>query len=224
MTGETFDKYLEPTYFSDSDNLFLKSRARQITAGSGNSKDAAVKIFYFIRDHIVYGSSDLYGKASQVLKVGIGSCKTKANAQMCLLRAGGIPARLHAARVKTEALTCLYQSWILKKLPKMFIHVWCECYLSDTWIACDATFDKPLFKAMLKKDHLLGKAIPTIDWNGETNLTLLDPWKVEDIALFASYDEIVQKGDMPPKWIFKLFGWLTSVPVNWHLSRMRKGN
>ena len=224
MTGETLDKYLAPSSFSDSDDLFLKSRARQITIGSSGKKDTAIKIFNFTRDHIIYGSSDLYRKASQVLIGGVGNCKIKANAQMCLLRAVGIPARLHAARVKTEALKYLYPSWILEKLPKIFIHVWCECYLSNTWIACDATFDKPLFKAMLRKDPLLGHTTPTIDWDGEVGLTLLNLWQVEDVALFASYDEIIQRGEMPPKWILKLFGWLTSVPVNWHLARMRKGN
>ena len=106
----------------------------------------------------------------------------------------------------------------------MFIHVWCECHLSGTWIACDATFDEALFKAWLRRDRLLGRAIPTIDWDGEVDLTLLNLWRAEDVALFASYDEIVRRGEMPPKWILKLFGWLASVPVNLHLARMRKGS
>ena len=222
MIDDELGKYLEPTPLSDSDNPFLKSRARRIITGSDSAKESALRLFYFVRDHIVYGSSDLYGKASHVLKVGVGHCKVKANVQMCLLRAVGIPARLHAASVKTEALKGLYPDWILKKIPEVFIHAWCECHLSGTWIACDATFDEPLFNALRRKGHLSEQAIPTIDWDGETDLSLLNLWQVEDVALFASYDEIVRKGDLPPKLVLKLFGWMTSVPVNWHLARMRK--
>lgn len=222
MTNEELQKYLKPTSLSDSDNPFLQSRARQITADSGSAKDSALSIFYFVRDNIVYGGSDPCGKASHTLKAGVGACKVKANAQMCLLRALGIPARLHAASVKTEAIKGLYPGLILKKLPEVLRHVWCECHLSGTWIACDSTFDEPLLNGLLRKGRLSKQAIPTIDWDGENDLSLLNPWLVEDIGTFASYDEMIHKGDMPPKWSLRLSGWIMSVPFNRHLARMRK--
>jgi transglutaminase-like putative cysteine protease len=183
MIDHKLGKYLEPTPLSDSDNSFLKSKARRIVTDSDSAKESASKLFYFVRDHIVYGSSDLYAKASHALKRGVGNCKVKANVQMCLLRAVGIPARLHAASVKTKALKGLYPDWILAKIPQEFIHVWCECHLSGTWIACDATFDEPLFNALQRKGHLSEQAIPTIDWDGETDLSLLNLWQVKDVAL-----------------------------------------
>jgi transglutaminase-like putative cysteine protease len=141
---------------------------------------------------------------------------------MCLLRALRIPARLHAASVKIEAIKGLYPSLILKVLPEILRHVWCECHLSGTWIACDSTFDEPLLTGLLRKGRLSQQAIPTIDWDGENDLSLLNPWLVEDIGTFASYDEMMRKGDLPPKWSLRLSGWMMSVPFNRHLARMRK--
>jgi hypothetical protein len=96
-------------------------------------------------------------------------------------------------------------------MPSISPHFWCQGFLSNQWISCEALIDKALYEGMLKIDSTIKEKIPTIEWDGESNLTLLDYWITEDQGIvFPSWDDALahlrrSNEGMPPRIIDKLF-------------------
>src|SRR5688572_25797388 len=93
------------------------------------------EIYNFVRDDIKFGYNvrdDI--SASEVLKDGYGQCNTKGALFMALLRAVGIPCRLHGfainKRLQKGAITGLF--YMLT--PDKVIHSWVELYHKGKWI------------------------------------------------------------------------------------------
>ena len=187
---EGMDEYLKPTEFCDSDNEEMKNKARELVKDAATQKEAALSIFYFVRDSIRYALDFTDYKASHALKTRLGFCVHKPNLQVALLRAVGIPARTHRVAVRKEALQGIHSGFASRFFPEVSDHhTWCECYLSGKWISCEALFDKELFEGMREKGVAVASQIPSIDWDGENDLIVLKPWEVEDFGTFASLDD-----------------------------------
>ena len=98
---------------------------------------------------------------------------------------------------------------LYKRMPPTASHFWPECYIGDKWISCEAFLDKPLYEGMLQKGLITKKQVPTIDWDGKTDLIVLSPWIVEDCGPLSSVDEalgMIQHSEegMPPIWIERI--------------------
>jgi transglutaminase-like putative cysteine protease len=95
-------------------------------------------IYDFVRDEIAFGynaSDDL--PASAVLADGYGQCDTKATLLTALLRATGIPCRLHGATV-TKPLQRGIAPEILYRFWRADIrHSWVEVLLDGRWVALE---------------------------------------------------------------------------------------
>jgi hypothetical protein len=223
------DEYLTPTKLCDCNNVGLKENAREVTKGAQTPEEAAVRIFYFVRDKIPFGMDYLDAKASRTLKKGRGVCINKTNLQIALLRTAGIPARWHCVRLPKKLLKNIIPKFLYDRMPMTIVHPWCECYLSEKWVACDAVLDEALFEAMLRKGWVTEEIVPTIDWDGVTDLILCKPLIVEDVGSFPSWDDAmtgdIGKGetDMLPSGILgRLFGWVIIFPFNRRINKVRK--
>jgi len=92
-------------------------------------------IYNYVRDEIRFGynSGDAI-PASQVLKDGYGQCNTKGVLFMALLRAVGIPCRMHGFRInkllQKGAITGIYY----RLSPEEILHSWVEVYYDGRWI------------------------------------------------------------------------------------------
>ena len=190
---EDIDEYLKCTELSDCDNQEIQGKAKEIIADAKTPREAAVDIFYFVRDQILLGF-DHSVKASETLRGGMGYCATKANLQVALLRSSGIPARYHNA--------VLAKNWLKGIIPvtgytftaeRLKHQIWCECYLSDKWIACDTLFDKGLYCAACMKGIISKEHVPTIDWDGKNDLNTRVAWMLEDGGTVHSFDEMFEK-------------------------------
>ena len=91
-------------------------------------------IYDFVRDEIAFGynlADDL--PASRVLADGIGQCNTKGTLFMALLRACGIPCRLHgftiAKALQKGAITGV--AYVLA--PRSIVHSWVEVWFDGRW-------------------------------------------------------------------------------------------
>jgi transglutaminase-like putative cysteine protease len=198
--------YLAATRLCDCDDAWLRKKAEEIIDGASTPEEKALKIFSDVRDHIAFSLAYSQSKASQILKRGYGECGNKSNSQMALLRAVGIPARLHWVQAKTEVLHHLIGDFIYEHMPPVASHFWSECYLNGKWVSCELLLDRPLYEGMLKDGLITKEQIPTIDWDGKTDLILLTPWITEDHGHLPSYDDWIkglQTNDegMPPLWI-----------------------
>lgn len=188
------DEYLKPTELCDSDNEDIKKKAKELIRDAKTPKEAAIKIFYFVRDDIAYALIAPDAKASHTLKKRKGACTTKPTLQIALLRAVGIPARYHKVSLRTEWLRGILPASALKRIPDPEpYYPWCECYVSGKWVSCEALLDKALYEAMIEKDFAITKQIATIDWDGENDLIVVNPWIVEDKGTFHSLDDVLKE-------------------------------
>ena len=223
---EGMGEYLKATKLCDCDNVKLKEKAKEISKDANTPRDAALKLFYFVREEILFGIDYPDTKASYTLKKGIGFCETKTNLQIALLRAVGIPARCHYVHLDKVLLRTITPRFMYDRMPTVVAHPWCECYLSEKWIACEALLDEALFKGMLREGSVTEEQIPTIDWNGETDLILFNPLIVEDVGIFPSWDDAMietrkrGKAAMPPS--NRLFGWFMFFLMNRRINKGRK--
>jgi transglutaminase-like putative cysteine protease len=209
---EAMHEYLKPTDLCDCENVKLKARASEIVEGADSPREAAQRIFRFVRDAIPFNATlDIYQKASQTLQQKVVDYCNKINVQVALLRAVGVPARCHLVRVEKVVLKPFIPRFLYDRLPNPLGHFWCECHLGGQWVACETLFDRPLYQGMLEAGLMAQEQIPTIDWDGESDLVLFRPWMVKDVGIYPSYDELVklaQEEGMPPKIICQLFDWL----------------
>jgi hypothetical protein len=191
MKTSTVDDYLKATKLCDCDNEEIKRKAQELIKDATTPKEAASKIFYFIRDEVVYGLDFVDAKASHTLRTRLGDCILKSNLQIALLRAVEIPARYHRVALRKEVLQGIFSDSAYQSVPEVVdYHPYCECYLSGKWVACATLFDKGLFKAMVEKGFLTASQISTIDWDGEHDTTVVTPWVVKDYGTFASLDDL----------------------------------
>lgn len=216
------DDYLKATDLSDSDNPVLRDKAIAIIQGAGTPRQAAKRIFFFVRDQILFGFNRHDARASNTLKEGVGFCVTKTNLQVALLRAAGIPARYHQAVLSTEALRAVLPNLVYRFVPeRTSYHPWCECYVAENWISCDTLFDKGLYDALLRRRLISREQIPNIDWDGIHDLNTATAWILEDAGTAPCLDEVFKKAqtEQPPE--------LISVVVrrlcNRHIEKLRKG-
>jgi transglutaminase-like putative cysteine protease len=145
MTG--FDTYLAPGEFVDSDNPEVRAFAQKKTAGAADDISRAVKLYYAVRDEILYDpyymTDDRHSfRASDSLRAGRGFCIPKAALLAAAARSVGIPARVGYADVRNHLST--------KKLSDLmgtdlFLwHGFTELYLEGGWVKATPAFNLSL--------------------------------------------------------------------------------
>lgn len=184
------EDYLNSTKFCDCDNQEIIAKAKELTQNDKTSREMALSIFHFVRDQIKFMMSD-FVKASETLENGIGDCGNKTNLQVALLRSVKIPARYHIASLRKECIKGIVSEMLYQGAPdEIPFHPWCECYISEKWISCDTLLDKALTDTIYKKGIFTKEEIPTINWDGESNLNTMTNWMIEDKGTFPSLDEL----------------------------------
>ena len=188
---EGMNEFLKPTELCNSDSVEIKRKAQELVKDMLAPKEAALKIFYFVRDGIAYGLDFVDVRASRTLKNRLGTCENKAKLHIALLRSVGIPARYRRAATRKEWLRGIFSDLVYKTIPEVpDTHAWCECYLSGKWVSCEALLDKALFEGIVLRDFAIVSQIPTIDWDGDNALMVAKPWVMKDLGAFDSLDDL----------------------------------
>lgn len=215
-------EYTGPTKLCDSDSPAIKEKAKEICANAATPKEAALRIFHFVRDEIWYAATRQDTKASETLQRKQGVCAAKCNLHVALLRAVGIPARYHIVKLNKswmKGVMPIFAYWLAPS--QLHPHPCCECYLEGKWISCETTFDKSLYQGAIRRGRITKDQVPIIDWDGETDLTVTHAWMKEDGGILASIDELardVQRKFMPPR-IIAYFGYPLA---NRHMNKLRQ--
>jgi transglutaminase-like putative cysteine protease len=141
------EQYMKAGEFVDSGDADVHEFARKVTTGASDHVSLAVKLYYAVRDEILYdpyygGEERRYYRASDCLRAKRGFCIPKA----ALLAAGarylGIPARVAFADVRNHLST--------KKLLELmggdiFIwHSYTELHLERRWVKATPAFNLTL--------------------------------------------------------------------------------
>ncbi len=159
-------------------------------------------VYDFVQNKIVLG----YNKydnltATQVLKDGYGQCNTKATLLMALLRALGIPCRLHGTKVTKVFQRSLMPKIMAKLAPPFIVHTWAEVLYIGQWLSLEGVItDKAYIESLQAtfpnfKGKFFNYAVAVedfsnlqINWNRK-DTTVQQQAVVEDFGIFDTPDE-----------------------------------
>lgn len=195
--------YLQATRLCNFDHPTIRAKAAEVVADTSTPKQAAMRIFTYVRDQIRFGLvHPMDETALMTLERGLGQCSAKSNLQVALLRAAQIPARFHVVAVDRQSLRGLVPPMIYRLFGPSLWHPWVELYLDGEWRACDTLIDQALYFSATQQGLINTKQIPTIDWDGNEDRLLLKPWIVEEVGTFASLEAALARmlqSMVPPK-------------------------
>lgn len=200
------DNYLKETPILDFNNELIKDLIDQRGWAALAMNDQIKAIYTFVRDEVQFG----YNKsdnipASAVLKDGYGQCNTKATLLMALLRAVGIPNRIHGFTIDKALQKGAITGIWYKLSPQNILHSWVEVKVGEKWYFLEGVIlDKLYLRKLQQKfsectttfcgygvytDNFLN---PMIDWD-LNNTFIQDKGINQDFGLFDSPDSFYEK-------------------------------
>ncbi|MBL6448239.1 transglutaminase domain-containing protein [Fulvivirga sp. 29W222] len=213
-------KYLERTPILDYDHALIQGLVAKRGWHNLEDEKKIESIYNFVRDEIPFGYNiDDNISASSVLKDGYGQCNTKSNLFMALLRAVGIPNRIHGFTIdKALQKGAITGVWYVLS-PKNILHSWVEVYYKGNWYNLEGIIlDKPYLSALQQKfsdckTTFCGYGAytdnfenPQIDWN-LNNTYIQDKGINQDFGVFDSPDDFFkkhqQKLNLVKRWLFR---------------------
>lgn len=140
-------RWLKPTPCLDSDHEAIRELASHHARGTTDPVEAAVRIYYAVRDGLRY---DPYSveisaealRASRVLAKGRGYCVAKAGVLSAAARAVGIPARLGFADVRNHLATPRLRQRMGTDV--FYYHGYTELFLDGRWLKATPAFNVEL--------------------------------------------------------------------------------
>lgn len=141
------DSCLRPTRYLDVDHPAVRGFAENASAGAGDPIEAAVRLYYAVRDGLRYDpySVELSPDAliaSNVLARGRGYCVAKAGVLAATARALGIPSRLGFADVRNHLATPRLLEMMGTDI--FYYHGYTELLLEDRWVKATPAFNVEL--------------------------------------------------------------------------------
>lgn len=140
------DSYLRPGRFIESDAPSIVAFARA-AAGQRRGRDAAIALYYAVRDGIRYSPYRNFGRpesysAKACLEQKLGFCVPKAALLAACARAIGLPARIGFADVRNHLSTPRLTE--LNGGDVFHWHAYTELLLDDGWVKATPAFDLAL--------------------------------------------------------------------------------
>jgi transglutaminase-like putative cysteine protease len=161
--------YLVATPFIDSGAENVVAFARRVVGDETDDVARAVRLYYAVRDGIVYTpyldyrSPDTY-RASACLARGAGFCVGKAALLAAAARAVGIPARVGFADVRNHLCTPRLRARMGSDV--FHYHGYAELFLGGRWVKATPAFDRALCEKF---------GVHALDFDGVTD-SLFQPY------------------------------------------------
>ena len=231
------DNYLKETKilnYSDSSIQHLVKTRNWIAM---DTIERVKSIYNYVRDEIKFGynlSDDI--SATEVLKDGYGQCNTKATLLMALLRASGIPNRIHGFTIdKALQKGAISGIWYILS-PKNILHSWVEIFVNDNWYFLEGVIldSEYLTKLQAKnkdcKTTFCGYGVysnnfenPPIEWN-LNNTYIQDKGINQDFGLFDTPDDFYKTHTQKLNFIKRfMFKYIVRHLMNKNVNRIRTG-
>ena len=215
-----FKNYLKRTDILDFDNPSIKSLIREKGWDKMTETNKVMSIYNYVKDDVKFGyNTDDSISASEVLDDGYGQCNTKANLFMALLRAVGIPNRMHGFTIHKALQKGAITGIWYKLSPKNILHSWVEVHVNGQWFNLEGLIlDKPYLTALQEKfsdckTTFCGYGAytgnfqkPQVEWN--MNHTYIQEKGInQDFGLFDTPDDFYrqhqQKMSSLKKWMYQ---------------------
>ncbi len=217
------NKYLQETQMLNFNHSSIKRLINEKQWTNNDDFQKILKIYNFVRDDIAFGyNTDDMISASEVLNDAYGQCNTKGTLFMALLRAVGIPCRIHGFTIDKKLQKGAMTGIIYKLAPQSIIHSWVEIQYKERWYNIEGfILDSQYLKKLQEKfsDYKTsfcgyGAATdnfqnPQVEWNA--NDTYIQKEGINyDFGVFNSPDEFFEKyqQQLTPlkKWIYRNIG------------------
>jgi len=177
-------EFLQPTRFCDCHHPLVRHKAERLSAGAVAAADIAARVFTFMREHVPYRFDFWNTTASHTLVKGRGMCTNKANLQVALLRACGVPAAYGHYRIRREALRPLCAESFYRLVSPVTTHIYPVAWLDSGWVKLDATVDTMLLQTLYR--GITGWEL--VEWDGGHDVELDPSSVVEDLGVHADLD------------------------------------
>lgn len=192
---ELYREFLAGTKYCDLEHPEIQKQVELLLSSCDNSKiNQAMRIFDWVRDTVKYRFDYWNVKASETLQKTSGMCANKANLQIAMLRAVGIPAGYGVFRIRKETLRTIAYDEIYARSSDVIIHVYCRVFLNCQWISADSTVDRELYEAAYLE-------VPDWEyhaWDGQSHFQMAKKYIVEDLGMRWNIDEYM---DIPPRFL-----------------------
>ncbi|MDR2282497.1 MAG: transglutaminase-like domain-containing protein [Sphingobacterium sp.] len=200
------DSYLKETPILDFNNELIKDLVDQRRWSALAINDRIKAIYTFVRDEVQFGYNQADNiPASVVLKDSYGQCNTKATLLMALLRAVGIPNRIHGFTIDKALQKGAITGIWYKLSPQNILHSWVEVKVGEIWYFLEGVIlDKLYLRKLQQKfsectttfcgygvytDNFLN---PVVDWD-LNNTFIQDKGINQDYGLFDTPDSFYEK-------------------------------
>jgi Transglutaminase-like enzymes, putative cysteine proteases len=197
------DKHLKKTSLLNYDAPTITAMIDARNWQNLSEKNKILLSYNFVRDDIAFGyNADDAIPASQVLRDGYGQCNTKGILFMALLRALGIPCRMHGFTIdkllQKGAMTGITYFFA----PKDIVHSWVEVFYKNRWYNFEGFIldMEYLNNLQVKFAHYTGNFCgygvatpdlkkPPVYWD-ENNTYIQRDGIVKDFGVFESPDDL----------------------------------
>jgi len=185
--------YLATTAFCDLDHPDIQALAEELAADDAQPRATAVRMFEWVRDEIPYFFGPWGVTASHTLHERAGTCTTKSNLLVALLRAIRIPAAYGILRVDAQRYWgAIGPAFLTRHASPCSTHVHAAAYLNGRWVRCDPSTDRQIAE---RSQHYCEQN-RLIEWDGTTDRT--DVFRPEHVrasmlSLYATIDEVLAK-------------------------------
>lgn len=215
-----FQKYLQRTAILDFDHPTIQALVTEKGWRKLTDPEKVKCIYDYVKDELKFGynAKDTLS-ASKILKDGFGQCNTKANLFMALLRAVGIPNRIHGFTIHKALQKGAITGVWYKFSPDNILHSWVEVYVLGKWFNLEGLIlDRDYLSALQKKfsdckTSFCGYGAytdnfqkPQVEWN-RNNTYIQDKGINQDFGVFDSPDEFyrMHQQQLNPfkKWIYE---------------------
>jgi len=114
----------------DSSHPDIIALSRRLIPHGCSAARAAAAVRSWVRAHVTYTLRDKSERASETLAALEGMCTNKANLQVALLRAAGIPAGYVLVHITKEAFLCPHLlDEVYELIQPVTVHVFCAAYI-----------------------------------------------------------------------------------------------
>lgn len=200
------DRYLKETRMLNYSDERIQRLIKDRKWKNADEFKCLKAIYNFVRDEILFGYNvDDSILASQVLSDGYGQCNIKGTLFMALLRACGIPCRVHGFTIDKKLQKGAMTGFVYKSAPKNVFHSWVEVYFEEQWYELEAfILDKAYLTKLQEKnsDRIgafcgYGVAVkdfkhPVIDFD-RNNTYIQSKGINQDFGVYDSPDELLKE-------------------------------
>jgi transglutaminase-like putative cysteine protease len=198
MSTELTDACLHAGEYVDSGAPEIVAFARQACGDVADDVGKAVRLYYAVRDGIVYTpycdfrSRETF-RASACLARGAGFCVAKAALLAAAARAAGIPARVGFADVRNHLTTPKLRR--LMGTDTFYYHGYTELYLEGRWVKATPAFDRRLCEKF---------GVRPLEFDGRED-SLFHPYDVEGRPHMEYLRDRGPATDVPVEEILEIF-------------------